>query len=339
MDMQRITDASLKQFNSFGLNVKTRELVIFENEEEIIPFLDEKDLDKYLILGGGSNLLFLNDFDGIVVKNNCSGISVYDQDSNYVIVEANAGEEWDNLVRHCVENEFYGIENLGLIPGTVGAAPVQNIGAYGVELKDVFHSLSGFDLIKKEKREFILEDCNFGYRESIFKNELKQKFLITSVRLKLRKEKSFKLNYRAIRDAIDLQNQDELTIQNIYQAIKKIRESKLPEVSRLGNAGSFFKNPEIDPESFSLIKSKFHGLVAFQVEGGNYKIPAGWLIEQCGFKGKRIGNVGCYEKQSLVIVNFGDATGQEIFDFSKTIQNSVLEKFNVMLTPEVNIIQ
>ena len=337
--MQRITNASLKQLNSFGLDSTAKELVLFENEEEIISYLDKYELDKYLILGGGSNLLFLNDFDGVVLKNNCTGISILDQDNASVIVESKAGEEWDNLVRFCVDNEFYGIENLGLIPGSVGAAPVQNIGAYGVELKDVFHSLIGYDLINKVKKEFHFDECNFGYRESIFKNELKQKILITSVRLKLQKERLFKLNYRAIQDELGNLNKDELTIKDVYKTIKNIRESKLPEVSKLGNAGSFFKNPEIDPEQFSQLKSKFHGLVAFPVDGGNYKVPAAWLIEQCGFKGKKVGNVGCYEKQSLVIVNYGNATGEELFNFSKTIQETVFEKFNIMLTPEVNIIQ
>ena len=331
---------SLKNFNTFKVDINARFYAELESAEQILGLTSQKEFQKLpvLIFGEGSNILFTKNYNGIVVRLISKGIKVVDENSEFVFVNAQAGESWDDLVTYCVDKEYYGIENLSLIPGTVGAAPIQNIGAYGVELKDVFESLEGYDLDKQQKVYFNNNQCEFGYRNSIFKNALKNKFLIANVTLKLKKEKGFNLNYRAFQEFVQKKKSTEITIKEVSDLVKRIRMSKLPDPSKLGNAGSFFKNPEVDKKKFAELKKSFNDLVFFKVDEHSYKIPAGWLIEKCGFKGKKSGKVGTYNKQSLVIVNLGSADGIEIVNFAEQIVQAVHTKFGIKLTPEVNII-
>ena len=331
---------SLKPFNTFAVNVKAKYFTSVESEKEILEILQSKrfgSMDR-LILGGGSNILFTKNYDGLVIHYVEKGIRLLEDNEKYVIIESSAGEIWNDLVSYCVENKYYGIENLSLIPGTVGAAPIQNIGAYGVEIKDVFESLDGIDLETREKRSFNRKECKFDYRDSIFKRELKGKFFVTKIRLRLNKEKNFNLNYRALKDHLGKANKEKLTINKVRETVNKIRMSKLPDPERFGNAGSFFKNPEVNEEKFLELKGDYEETVFFKLDLNKYKIPAAFLIEKCGFKGKRIGNVATYKWQALVIINMGSATGDEIKSFSEQIQFEVKEKFGIDLTPEVNII-
>lgn len=331
---------SLKNFNTFNVDINAKFYVEVESTESIVELKSYKQFRDLpiLFLGQGSNILFTKNFDGLVVKLISKGIKIVDESKDFVFVNAQAGELWNDLVSFCIEKEFYGIENLSLIPGTVGAAPIQNIGAYGVELQDVFESLEGFDLNTKEKVKFDKSQCGFEYRNSIFKTELKNQFLISSVTLKLKKQKSFSLNYRAFQEFNSEKGNADITIKEVSDLVKRIRLSKLPDQTKLGNAGSFFKNPEVDKKKFAELKSVFNDLVFFNVDNSKYKIPAGWLIEKCGFKGKRIGSVGTYHKQALVLINLGGAKGSEIKNFSEQIQKAVDKKFGIELTPEVNII-
>lgn len=331
---------SLRNSNTFKVDVTARYFAEIDSAEQIFELTarnEYQDIPK-LILGEGSNILFTKDYDGLVIRLASKGIEIVDENNDFVFVNAQAGESWNDLVTYCVEKEFYGIENLSLIPGTVGAAPVQNIGAYGVELKNVFESLEGYNLVTHEKVRFNEMQCRFGYRNSIFKNELKDKFLITNVTLKLKKQKSFNLNYRAFQEFIHKKEITGITIKEVSDLVKRIRMSKLPDPSKLGNAGSFFKNPEVDKKKFTELKKSFGDLVFFKVDDHSYKIPAGWLIEKCGFKGKISGNVGTYGKQALVIINYGKADGKEIKNFSEQIVKAVHKKFGIELIPEVNII-
>ena len=330
---------SLLTYNTFNLDTTARRFIELTNSEEIECFIQSEFANnRILILGGGSNLLLLNDFDGIVVHLSNKGIHVISESGDDVIIECSAGEIWDDVVSFCVENKFYGIENLALIPGTIGAAPIQNIGAYGVEIKDILQSVEGFDLITREKRILTVSECELDYRSSIFKTNLKGRFLITKVKLRLSRKKKFHLNYRALNEKFGRRSVDIIRIEDVSSYIKKIRTEKLPDYKVLGNAGSFFKNPEVSPEELSELKNQHHDIVSFATSAGTYKIAAGWLIEECGFKGKRIGNVSCYEKQALVIVNHGGATGKEIKEYSERIQGAVKNKFGIILMPEVNII-
>ncbi len=331
---------TLKNFNTFKIDVNARFYAELESAEQIFELTSQKEFQNLpvLILGEGSNILFTKNYDGIVVRLISKGIKVVDENNEFIFVNVQAGELWDDLVTFCVDKEYYGIENLSLIPGTVGAAPIQNIGAYGVELKAVFDSLEGFNLDDQQKIILNNNQCAFGYRNSIFKNALKNKFLIANVTLKLKKEKSFNLNYRAFQEFVQKKKSTEITIKEVSDLVKRIRMSKLPDPSKLGNAGSFFKNPEVDKKKFAELKKSFNDLVFFKVDEHSYKIPAGWLIEKCGFKGKKSGKVGTYNKQSLVIVNLGSADGIEIVNFAEQIVQAVHTKFGIKLTPEVNII-
>jgi UDP-N-acetylmuramate dehydrogenase len=338
--MTILENYSLKKHNTFGIEVKTKNFVEMENEDDLVDFLKTKPgLKKNLfIIGGGSNLLFTKDYDGTILKYSGKGIEVIEKSSENVFVKASAGVVWDDLVKYCVENNFYGIENLSLIPGTVGAAPVQNIGAYGVELKDVFDSLEGYDIETCEKVNYKKDECRFGYRDSIFKNELKGKIVVTSVVFKLGIEKTFYLSYRALKDCFKPEELDDLTLEKVNDTIRKIRLSKLPDTEVYGNAGSFFKNPEITYKEYLHLEEEYSDLVFHKIGENCYKIPAGWLIEKCGFKGKKIGNVGTYKHQALVIINFGNANGEEVWKFSEKIQKDVFKKFKIEIHPEVNII-
>ncbi len=331
---------SLKHLNTFGIEAKAKFFIELNSEIELTYFI-KTELYKFknvLILGSGSNILFTKDYDGLVIKYSAKGIDILSEDENEIIINASAGEIWDNLVNYCVKNNYYGIENLSLIPGTVGAAPIQNIGAYGVELKDCLDSLEGYSLNNGDKKVFNKDECRFGYRDSIFKSEYKNKILITSVILKLSKKKSFNLTYQGLAAELKNINENEITIELVSEIIKKIRRSKLPDTNILGNSGSFFKNPEISKEQFLSLHQKNPDLVFYRTIDNKYKIPAAWLIEKCGYKGKRIGNVGTYEKQALVIVNYGNSKGSEIKEFADKILDDVSKKFGINLEYEVNII-
>ena len=330
---------SLKNLNTFGIDVNAKYLIEIIDEKEIFEFLSAQkyEKEKLLVVGEGSNILFTKDYDGVVLKYFSNEIRVVLENKNEVILEIGAGKNWDDLVKYCIEEELYGIENLSMIPGTVGAAPIQNIGAYGVELKDVFVYLNGYSLETNEKKIYTREACNFGYRDSIFKNELKGNIIITKVALRLLKQKKFNLSYKALNEKFN-QPEEEITIKQVSDAVRKIRTEKLPDPYKFGNAGSFFKNPEISEEQFQFLFKKYSDIVYFKQENEMYKIPAGWLIEKSGYKGKRIGNVGTYENQALVIVNYGNASGKEIIDFARLILNEVEKRFSIELETEVNIL-
>ena len=291
-----------------------------------------------LVLGGGSNLLFTKNYDGLIIKNEMKGIHLIREDDHHVYVRAGAGEGWHSFVLHCINNGWAGMENLSLIPGTVGAAPIQNIGAYGVELKDIFFGLEAYHIKEEKLHQFSLNDCAFGYRDSIFKRSLKGELVITQVIFRLNKIPEYKITYGAIEQELEKMNIKELSIQAISQAVCRIRSSKLPDPAVMGNAGSFFKNPAVPENKYSELKEIFPGLVGYHQMDGSYKLAAGWLIEYCGWKGYRRDDAGCHALQSLVLVNYGHATGAEIFKLSEDIQRSVFEKFEVRLETEVNII-
>jgi len=329
-----IENASLKAYNTFGIDVTARWLSSFSSQEELSGSLSRQPL---LILGGGSNILFTRDFDGLVLRNEIKGVELVREDEHYVYVRAGAGENWHGFVQHCLHRNWAGVENLSLIPGNVGAAPMQNIGAYGVEIKEVFYELSAYDLAEKKVYTFSLNDCAFGYRESVFKRRYKGRFVILDVTFRLNKFPKFHTEYGAIREELEKMGVKELSIQAISQAVVRIRQSKLPDPAEIGNAGSFFKNPTVSNEKFASLKKAFPGIVGYPVDGG-VKLAAGWLIEQCGWKGYRKGDAGCHARQALVLVNYGHAGGREIYDLSEEILQSVKAKFGVELEREVNII-
>lgn len=338
--MPRILEkVSLKSLNTFGVQAYARWYTDINTVEDLQELSSNKQISQkpLLILGGGSNMLFTRDYDGLVLRMNIKGIkSEIIQDD--VLVTAGGGEVWNDLVNYCVNKQFAGIENLSLIPGSVGASPIQNIGAYGVELMDVFHSCRAFEIETGDIREFTNKDCRFSYRDSIFKNELKGQYIITEVTYKLSQIFIPKLSYGAI--AQELQNRGILnpSIKDVSDVVSSIRVSKLPDPATIGNAGSFFKNPIIDFGEFRHIQSVFPDIVNYPLDNERIKLAAGWLIEQCGWKGKVIGNTGTWRNQALVLVNHGNATGDEIFNLSSQIIKSVQIKFGVTLEREVNII-
>jgi UDP-N-acetylmuramate dehydrogenase len=341
--MKIFENYSLKSLNTFGIDAKTTKLISFSDEKEIFSLLETNELQnqKILILGGGSNILFQNDFDGIILKSEIMGITEIDKNDDHVILEIGSGVIWDDLVDYCVNNGLGGIENLSLIPGTVGAAPIQNIGAYGTEFEEVFIELEGIDLQNKVKRKFSKVDCQFGYRDSIFKKSYINSFLISTVRIRLSRSPKLNINYRAINDYIKQYkiSKAKLDIKQISDIVKNIRKSKLPDPSKIGNAGSFFKNPIVKFDRFLDLKEEFSDLVFFEIANKQFKIPAGWLIEKAGLKGKRFGNVGIHKQQALVLVNYGDGTGEELVNLSNKIKSVIFEKFNIVLETEVNIVK
>jgi len=338
--MNIIENYSLKERNTFGVDAKARYFVEIYSDNDLKEFLllDEFKSSSKLILGGGSNILFTKDFPGTVIKISIPGIKISKEDEHNVILEAGAGEVWHELVLYCLDKNFGGIENLSLIPGTVGAAPIQNIGAYGQELKDVLESASGLFIEDGSRQTFNNNECRFSYRDSIFKNELKGKFIITTVVLRLCKKPVLNLQYGAVKNELEKLNLKEISIKNVSDVICMIRKSKLPDPEEIGNAGSFFKNPEIPELQFENLKKDYPDMIGYKLGNGNVKAAAGWLIEKCGWKGKRIGNTGAHAKQSLVLVNYGNATGKEILDLAIKIKESVNKKFNIELKEEVNII-
>ena len=331
---------SLKAYNSFGIEVKSRYFVEVLTERDLEELLQSPIIAQHelLVLGGGSNILFTRDFEGLIIKMSIPGISVIPGNNDEIIVSSGAGVVWNDLVNYCVSNGFAGIENLSLIPGTVGASPIQNIGAYGVELKDVFHSCNAYNISTGQPRTFSFEDCRFGYRDSIFKNELKNKYIITRVNFKLTKTGHINTQYGAINEELAKRGISDPDIADISEVVAAIRVSKLPDPSTIGNAGSFFKNPVIARDEFQRLISTFPNIVNFPAPGGKVKIAAGWLIEQCGFKGKVVGNTGTWKNQALVLVNHGGATGHEVYSFSEQIIEDVDAKFGIRLEREVNIL-
>ena len=327
---------SLHSFNTFGVDVSAKAFVEINNVDELRGILKKNDLPVF-ILGGGSNILLTKDLDALVLKNKLLGKQIIEESGGFILIEAGAGENWHDLVLWSLEKGLSGLENLSLIPGLVGAAPIQNIGAYGVELKDFFVKLEAIDLANGEIKVFPKEECQFGYRDSIFKRALKGKFCITKVFLKLSKKPKINISYGAIKDTLMEMSIDKPSPQDVSDAVIKIRSSKLPDPKVLNNSGSFFKNPEIDRQTFKKLQNQFPDIVFYQFPNGYVKIPAGWLIEQCGWKGKQIGNVGCHAKQALVLINYGGASGQELLDHAKKVAQSVKEKFGINLSPEVNV--
>ncbi len=336
--MQIQENISLKPYNSFAIDVKARSFASFSDIEELSELVTPNSKLTTLILGGGSNILFTQDFNGLVLKNEIKGIVKIKEDDEFVYIQAGAGENWHQFVLFCIENDWAGVENLSLIPGCVGASPIQNIGAYGVEVKDVFHELKAFHRKEKTNYTFKLNDCDFGYRESVFKRKYKDEFVITNVTFRLRKQPVFNTSYGAIEQELGRMEVKELSIKAIADAVINIRSSKLPNPKEIGNAGSFFKNPEVRNEQFSILQKEFPSIVGYGLSNGNMKLAAGWLIEQCGWKGYRKGDAGCHAMQALVLVNYGNATGEEIYNLSEEILQSVREKFAVILEREVNII-
>lgn len=331
---------SLKPYNTFGLEASARFFVEIESVEELKSILrnpDYQSIDK-LFLGGGSNILLTKNYEGLVIKINLKGINNIFEDKTFVHIQAGAGESWHELVMYCVKNQYAGMENLSLIPGTVGAAPMQNIGAYGVEIKDIFEELQALNLETLAIETFKLNDCHFGYRESIFKHQFKGKYVITSVTFKLNKVPVYKVTYGDIQQTLEEMNIQHLSVKAVSDAVISIRRSKLPDPAEIGNSGSFFKNPEIPKEKYEELKAKFESIPSYPVNESTVKVPAGWLIEQAGWKGFRDGQIGVHARQALVLVNYGGGTGKQIKALSAKIQASVLEKFGISLSTEVNFI-
>jgi UDP-N-acetylmuramate dehydrogenase len=336
--MQVQQNVSLKQYNTFGIDVAASQFATFSDLEELKELANASSASRQLILGGGSNMLFTGDFTGWVLKNDIKGVKVVNETEEFVYVQAGAGENWHQLVQHCVNQGWAGLENLSLIPGNVGASPMQNIGAYGVEVKDLIQEVQAWHIGEQQLVSFTNEACEFGYRESVFKHKYKNQFVILQVTYRLRKHPVFHTSYGAIQKELELMGVQELSIRAVAEAVIRIRSSKLPDPSKLGNAGSFFKNPSVIKEKMEQLKVDFPTIPAYENADGSWKLAAGWLIEQCGWKGFRSGDAGCHAQQALVLVNYGGATGKEIFQLSEEILQSVVEKFGVLLEREVNII-
>lgn len=329
---------SLKKFNTFGLNIRADRLVTFKLEENAIYFFRQhKDSgQRCLILGQGSNLLFTSDFHGTIIHPEMQGITLEGKKGDEVIVSAGAGEVWDKLVESTVNNGMGGLENLSLIPGLVGASPVQNIGAYGAEVRNTIEKVRAISLEDGSVREFTNSECSFGYRDSIFKGELKGRYLITRVYFKLSTKPKLCLEYGSLKEEINKLGSTSLG--NVRKTVIRTRQSKLPDPAQIGNAGSFFKNPVVSDPLVNKLKEEFPKIPVFRDAAGGTKLAAGWLVEQCGWKGKRIGDAGVHERQALVLVNHGNATGRELFELSEQIRNSVFEKFGISLEREVEVI-
>ncbi len=330
---------SLKPHNTFDIEANAKFFFEFTETADLKVFLQSNQTwkdEKLLIIGEGSNILFLNDFDGLVIHPNIPGLYPINEDRNHIWIQVGAGEVWDEFVKYCVDAQLGGVENLSLIPGTIGAAPVQNIGAYGQEVRNVIETVKAFDLESGKEVEFSNEECRFSYRNSIFKSELKNKIIITSVIFKLNKFPEFRLDYSKLEEKVN--ERGEVNLENIKQAVIEIRSSKLPDVKELGSAGSFFKNPEVEIAFAEKLEAQFGEMPVYLAGAGKVKIAAGWLVEKTGWKGYREGDVGIHDKQALVLVNYGKATGREIFALSEKIRKSVLEKFGIDLEREVNCI-
>jgi len=329
---------SLKNYNTFGIEAKCHFFVECSSVDELSNFIIEhqkQDL-PLMILGGGSNVLFTQDFDGYILRPYIKGIDVIEESENDILVKVGAGEDWDEFVEYCVEKGWGGVENLSLIPGNVGTCPIQNIGAYGVEVKDVIEEVESLEINNLKRYTFKNADCNFGYRDSIFKRNLKGKQIITHVSFRLKKRPVFMLNYGSLTE--ELSKFNELSLINIRKAVIDIRESKLPDPKEIGNSGSFFKNPVIDEIYAKELKQEYENIPMYNQGNGTVKVPAGWLIENAGWKGYRKNDAGVHDKQALVLVNYGNASGKEIYDLASEIQQSVKTKFNINIEMEVNVV-
>lgn len=338
--MKIIQNKSLKSLNTFGVEADAKYYINITSQDQLKKLVNEPVFleNKYFILGGGSNVLFAADFDGLIIHIDIKGMRMQKITEDYVIMETGAGENWHNFVETTVKNRYYGLENLVLIPGNVGSAPVQNIGAYGAEQDQFFHSLSGVDLRDNTIKELKPEDCRFGYRDSIFKNELKDKFIITNVRYKLSKHENLNLSYAELEREIKKFVVVEPSAEYVMFTVSRLRRQKLPDPEEKGNAGSFFKNPIIEQDQFSKLQQSCPDIPNWKLDTG-IKISAAWLIEQCGWKGKSKSDAGVSEKHALILVNHGNATGGEIIKLADEIRNSVDEKFGIRLENEVNIIE
>jgi len=328
---------SLREFNSFGIEVEAQSFARFGSVEALKALLEGQEAGPIMILGGGSNVLFTKNVDALVLRNEIRGIDIVQEDDDFVFVQFGAGEVWHDCVMWAVDAGYAGIENLSLIPGSIGAAPMQNIGAYGVELKDVFHSLDALHLESHKVESFDAESCQFGYRESVFKKEKKNQYVILSVCLKLRKEALLNIAYGAIQSELERMEISAPQIEDISKAVINIRSSKLPDPKQIGNAGSFFKNPVIAVEQFEELKKEYANIPSYPLEEG-VKVPAGWLIEQAGWKGHKEGDIGVHDKQALVLVNRGKGSGQEIYDLSQKILEDIKSRYGIELEREVNIV-
>lgn len=328
---------SLQAYNTFGVNAFAEALIEIDSEEKLQEVIYSKPAQSFFILGGGSNVLFRQDLKDTVLLNRIKGMVLVEEDDETATIAVGGGENWHELVRWTLENNWGGLENLSLIPGTVGAAPIQNIGAYGVELKDSFMGLEAIELSTGEEQVFSAEDCQFGYRDSYFKRDGKGKYFITRVYLSLSKQTQVNTSYGAIQEVLQAAKIDQPTIHDVSKAVIQIRSSKLPDPALIGNCGSFFKNPELEQSEFENLYAQYPQMPHYP-SIGKVKVPAGWLIEQCGWKGQKRGNVACYEKQALVLVNLGGATGKEVWDLAQEIKASVKMKFGVDLEVEVNVI-
>lgn len=337
--MQISTNFNLKEYNTFGIAAQAKEFISVETTEELATVLAENKGRKLFILGGGSNMLLTQDIDALVIHINIKGKQITKQQNGYAHVKAMAGENWHEFVLFCIENNLGGLENLSLIPGNVGTTPIQNIGAYGTEIKDTFESCEAMDIETQEIKTFTKEECEFAYRESIFKGRLKNKYIITSVIFRLTEE-NHRINtaYGDITDKLIDKGIIVPTIKDVSNAVIAIRQSKLPDPKELGNSGSFFKNPIVPKSVLEKIQAEHPLMPYYAVSESEVKVPAGWLIEQSGFKGKRFGDAGVHTKQALVLVNYGNATGKELLELSKKIQQTVFEKFGISIEAEVNII-
>ncbi len=337
--MEIAQNHSLKTLNTFGIDARAAFFARVETVRQLRQVLTSNiaRTRPILVLGGGSNVVFTGTFAGLVIHNLIGGIDIIKEDGQQVLVAAGGGMVWHSLVEFALDKNLGGIENLSLIPGSVGAAPIQNIGAYGAELKDVFAYLEAVDLASGRQRLFTREECAFGYRNSIFKNELKDRFMITKVVLRLAKKPQVNISYGAIGEVLTASGITTPTIREVSEAVIAIRQSKLPDPARIGNAGSFFKNPVLDKIDYEGLKLEFSGIPGYP-DNGSVKVPAAWLIEQCGWKGKRLGNVGVHDKQPLVLVNYGGGTGTEIVNLAADIKASVATKFGIELEPEPRII-
>ena len=331
------TNKNLKEFNTFGISVKAEMFASFSTVNELKTILSHRNGKDLLVLGGGSNLLLTKDFEGLVIKNEIKRFEVIEETENVVIVESGAGENWHEFVLNCIDKGFGGVENLSLIPGSVGASPMQNIGAYGVEIKDVFESLSAFHIASGEIHYFDKTKCEFGYRESIFKNKVKGEYIILTVTFRLTKNPTINSSYGAINEQLKVMGIENPTIQELSAAVIAIRQSKLPDPKIIGNAGSFFKNPTVEIALLEQIQKNYPDIPNYPALNGR-KLAAGWLIEKAGWKGRTFDNYGVHKLQALVLVNYGDCTGQEIFGLSSQIIQDVFEKFGVLLEREVNIL-
>lgn len=335
MDIQQ--NISLKAYNTFGIDVESQQFVEVTNQSQLKSVLESNRL-PLLILGGGSNLLLTKNFEGLVVKNNIKGIDLVAEDDHSVKLKVGAGENWHQFVMHCIANGYCGVENLSLIPGNVGASPMQNIGAYGVEVKDVITKVEAVSLKDFSVKEFENQECNFGYRTSIFKTSHKGQYFISAVTFKLSKHPNLNTSYGAIDGELKNRGIIHPSIKDVSDAVIAIRQSKLPDPAKIGNSGSFFKNPVVTEDVRNTIISNFENAPNYPQTDGTFKMAAGWLIEQCGWKGKLIGNFGVHDKQALVLVNHGGAKGSDIFQLSEDIISSVEQKFNITLEREVNIL-